>query len=212
MVRVRVCGCPTCLRVCQRLPSTQSPCRPIASRATRMQVFYAADLGEQLSAFSGMTLLKQALWLRHALQIVSARHGHQPVILLGWTARARSRHMSTHSQTQSHSKLIQLSADSPAPCPRRACDCPPRSLHGRPACLRRGCTAPAPCLPSSRPRQHSRSGRSELAPLVPARSLTCTRPAPRRALVLTRHVMSAGAFDAATADLLQAAPHPTLNP
>ena len=48
-----------------------------------MQVFYAADLGEQLSAFSGITLLKQALWLRDALQIVSARHGHQPVVLLG---------------------------------------------------------------------------------------------------------------------------------
>jgi pimeloyl-ACP methyl ester carboxylesterase len=46
-------------------------------------VFYAADLGEQLSAFSGMTLLKQALWIRQALQIVSSRHGHQPVVLLG---------------------------------------------------------------------------------------------------------------------------------
>jgi hypothetical protein len=120
MVRVLcVCGCPTCFVCVVAEPvcacasacpqhnrhAAPSPCRATASRATCMQVFYAADLGEQLSAFSGMTLLKQALWLRHALQIVSARHGHQPVILLGWTARARSRHMSTHSQIQSHSKF-----------------------------------------------------------------------------------------------------------
>ena len=60
-----------------------------------MQVFYAADLGEQLSAFSGITLLKQALWLRQALQIVSARHGHQPIILLG--------------QHRLHSRIVSIS-------------------------------------------------------------------------------------------------------
>lgn len=111
-----VCGWSNCLHVCRRLHPTQSPRCAVASRAP-MQVFYAADLGEQLSAFSGITLLKQALWLRDALQIVSARHGHQPVVLLGKDSmRMQPPHVCALSNTIAFQ--IQLSVYSLPPFPR----------------------------------------------------------------------------------------------
>ncbi len=64
-------------------------------------------------------LFIQALWLRHALQIVSARHGHQPVILLGHSmgglvasvvAQLTSAPLSTQPAAATHPSPVAVAA------------------------------------------------------------------------------------------------------